>query len=65
MSLLKVIMQAIREWRLPMFGLSRNGVALSRCPRCRAPITLTKVVAGEPAFRCASCGEEAMWKAPS
>jgi hypothetical protein len=63
MSLIRVILQAIRERRLPMFGWSRNGTLHSSCPRCRAPIMMSKIEAGKQAFTCSSCGESAVWKA--
>jgi predicted RNA-binding Zn-ribbon protein involved in translation (DUF1610 family) len=63
MSLLKVILQAIRERRLPMIAWSGAEGTSSRCSRCRAPITLTRVAEGKQAFRCPSCGEEGVWKA--
>ncbi len=65
MSLFKVLLQAIRERKLPMFAWSRGGSISSRCPRCRAPIALTEVAAGKHAFKCVSCGEEATWRAES
>ena len=46
MSLIRVILQAIRERRLLMFAWSRNDTIHSNCPRCRAPIMLAKVEAG-------------------
>ena len=63
MSLLKVIVQAIRERRLPMFAWSRDGTITAKCPRCRAPIALSKMAAEGQAFKCPACGEEATWKA--
>ncbi|QEH34915.1 hypothetical protein OJF2_34600 [Aquisphaera giovannonii] len=63
MSLLKVIVQAIRERRLPSLGWASGGVIRSGCPRCGEPIVLSKVEAGRPAFRCPACGEGGAWKA--
>ena len=63
MSFLKVILQAIRERRLPMLGWASGDVIRSKCPRCGKPIMLAKVEAGKPAFKCPACGEEGTWKA--
>ena len=63
MSLLKVLLEAIRERKFPMIAWSGVDGISSRCPRCRASITLTKVAEGKQALKCPSCGEEATWKA--
>jgi hypothetical protein len=63
MSLLKVFLQAIRERKLPMFAWLRGRTIQSRCPRCRAPITLSRQVTEGQAFMCQACGESGVWKA--
>lgn len=65
MSLLKVFLQAIRERRLPMLAWSRGDAIRSKCPRCRAAITLSEVAPGEQAFQCPACGEQGTWKTAS
>lgn len=61
MTLWKVITQAVRERRLPMFGWSSGDFIRAKCPGCGKPILLSKVEPGEPAFRCPACGEEGAW----
>jgi predicted RNA-binding Zn-ribbon protein involved in translation (DUF1610 family) len=63
MSALKVLLQAIREWRLPMIAWSRHDEMRSRCPRCGESITLSLVAVGKRAFKCPVCGEVGTWKA--
>jgi endogenous inhibitor of DNA gyrase (YacG/DUF329 family) len=63
MTLLKVIMQAIRERKLPMFGWSWGDTISAKCPQCHAAILLSKIEAGRQSFKCPACGEAATWVA--
>jgi hypothetical protein len=65
MNLLTVLIDAIKQRKLPMIVLSRDGLsASSKCPRCKAPVNLSFGAAGEHAFECASCGERGVWNVP-
>jgi hypothetical protein len=65
MSFLKVLLQTIRERKLPMFAWSRGGAIHSRCPRCSAAIKLSAISSGAQAFQCQACGEEGTWTGPT
>jgi hypothetical protein len=61
MRLFRVILQAIRDRRLPMFAWAGDRIR-STCPRCRAVVTLSTIATGKRAFKCPACGEEGTWK---
>lgn len=47
-----------------------NGFTFPNCPRCQSPMTISRIVPGEPGretrtFHCPRCGEELSETAPT
>lgn len=62
MTLWQLMIDVIKKRRLPMIAFrNSHGRAKSKCPFCGRPVTVSKVIAGMPAFKCDACGETATW----
>jgi hypothetical protein len=59
MNLLTVLIDAIKQRKLPMIALSRDGLsASSKCPRCKASVNISYGAAGEQASSALPAGSE-------